>query len=148
MMTPNQKRWRLANKDRLNAAWRDRYANDPGFRAKLAEQKKVFYAQNQEHCSAIRLKTRYKITPEELDLMIERQAGLCAICCEPMKPGFLTHIDHDHSCCPKSGHSCGKCIRGLLCHPCNVGLGQYEKMSRLPVVEYLSGRAAPADPQS
>lgn len=33
-------------------------------------------------------------------------------------------IDHDHTCCPK-GRSCGKCTRGFLCRPHNVGLGMF-----------------------
>lgn len=42
----------------------------------------------------------------------------CGICGGPSK-----HLDHDHGCCLKG---CGKCIRGGLCHRCNVGLGYYE----------------------
>jgi hypothetical protein len=29
-------------------------------------------------------------------------------------------VDHDHACCQKKNRSCGKCIRGLLCHTCNI----------------------------
>lgn len=38
-------------------------------------------------------------------------------------------IDHDHTCCDGS-HSCGACIRGMLCNACNVGLGCIERLLR------------------
>jgi hypothetical protein len=34
----------------------------------------------------------------------------------------LLHVDHDHRCCPGSV-SCGKCVRGLVCAPCNIAVG-------------------------
>lgn len=34
-------------------------------------------------------------------------------------------IDHDHDCC-KGERTCGKCFRGMLCRPCNVGLGMFK----------------------
>src|SRR4029077_2130187 len=36
--------------------------------------------------------------------------------------GALLAVDHDHNCCP-GAHSCGKCIRGILCGTCNSALG-------------------------
>ncbi|TDC35689.1 hypothetical protein E1211_15265 [Micromonospora sp. 15K316] len=32
-------------------------------------------------------------------------------------------VDHDHDCCPASTHSCGQCVRGLICHSCNIAAG-------------------------
>lgn len=61
--------------------------------------------------------------------MQEAQNGVCAICRETptlSSRGWpLWNVDHDHSCCPTKGKSCGKCVRGLLCTPCNQGLGMF-----------------------
>lgn len=57
--------------------------------------------------------------------MLEAQAGLCACCTEPMRPGNGTCVDHDHACCP-GPRSCGRCVRGLLCQRCNVRLAALE----------------------
>lgn len=35
-------------------------------------------------------------------------------------------IDHDHDCCPGE-RTCGKCFRGMLCHPHNVALGMFQE---------------------
>lgn len=53
------------------------------------------------------------------------------------------HIDHDHSCCPGKG-SCGKCVRGILCRNCNVGLGFLkDSIPRLEdAISYLSSYEA------
>ena len=53
------------------------------------------------------------------DLLIS-QDGVCAICRRGNLTGPL-FIDHDHVCCDKKW-TCGKCVRGLLCGPCNTRL--------------------------
>src|SRR6266404_271849 len=58
----------------------------------------------------------YDISLEQFDAMLELQAGLCAICSQPMQPGKHTHIDHDHA----TGN-----VRSLLCGLCNKGLGHF-----------------------
>lgn len=62
---------------------------------------------------------RYKLTPEQYNEMLEAQGGVCAICgCEPT---VRLSVDHDHRCCAGVG-SCGQCIRGLVCRPCNTAI--------------------------
>lgn len=59
----------------------------------------------------------YKITVPEYETMIEEQDGRCAICrFQPAVPDDL-EIDHNHAT--------GK-VRGLLCGPCNQGLGMFQ----------------------
>ncbi len=53
-------------------------------------------------------------------------------------------IDHDHACCPGS-HSCGNCVRGVLCVSCNFVLGRIDAGqldSYLEYLEYLEYLAA------
>lgn len=61
------------------------------------------------------------ITAESYEALLASQGGGCAICHRPPR-GRSLDIDHDHSCCPR-GTSCGRCVRGLLCAPCNKGIG-------------------------
>lgn len=58
-----------------------------------------------------RLEKDYGITLELFQNLLVKQNNCCAICnCLLVKP----HLDHDH----KTGK-----IRGLLCKPCNQGIG-------------------------
>jgi hypothetical protein len=59
---------------------------------------------------------KYGITPEQYGRLA---AAGCAIC---KRTDRALHVDHDHRCCPKS-HTCGRCVRGLLCGPCNRAIG-------------------------
>lgn len=68
------------------------------------------------------LRRRYGLTVEQHRALLESQGGRCAICQEAEPVEATWHVDHDHSCCP-GGDTCGNCIRGLLCPPCNRGIG-------------------------
>lgn len=58
------------------------------------------------------LRRRYQIDEQGVAALVAAQHGCCAICGGPDP----THLDHDHA----SGLT-----RGLLCVPCNNGLGLF-----------------------
>lgn len=63
-------------------------------------------------CLCIRTRAkRYGVSPEELKEMYDRVGGLCEAGCGKT----AEVIDHDH----ETG-----ALRGVLCHDCNLGLGQ------------------------
>jgi hypothetical protein len=73
---------------------------------------------------------------------MERQQGGCAICDVAISLK-TAKIDHDHACDhpDKGSYSCKACVRGLLCHPCNVFLGYLEPRQHLVerALEYAKG---------
>ena len=74
-------------------------------------------AQNPERYAAARAaeRTAYGLSVEELDAMLARQGGRCAICRD--EPGDRRlGVDHDHA----TGR-----VRGLLCPRCNMALGLF-----------------------
>jgi hypothetical protein len=86
--------------------------------------KKTDQARNQLNLQhkARRLKTKFGITPADVDRLLAGQGGVCAIC---KGTNAIWHVDHDHSCCPGQT-TCGGCIRGILCQPCNLALGLFK----------------------
>lgn len=69
------------------------------------------------------LQRKFGITLTQYEEILDRQGGGCAACgrTESANGRFLA-VDHDHACCP-TDETCGGCIRGLLCNPCNLLLG-------------------------
>lgn len=110
-------------------------------RARLWQQRKR--AANPDYEADVQLRHKYGISLVRYNELLSEQGGGCAIC-EATKPGGRGrrfHVDHDHACCP-GGRSCGKCVRGLLCHACNVGLGAFgDDVERLTsAMAYLLSR--------
>jgi Recombination endonuclease VII len=68
----------------------------------------------------------YGLTQDDFDLLLKIQGYACGMCRELFAEGQLIHVDHDHECCRVKNRSCGKCVRGLLCHACNIALGHIE----------------------
>lgn len=89
-----QQAWTERNREKVNADQRARAAANPG------------------KARAIKLKSRYGMTEDEYQEKLAAQSGGCAIC------GAMTeyplHVDHDHETQER---------RGLLCGPCNSGIG-------------------------
>ena len=67
---------------------------------------------------------RYGITLETLGVLLAADCAASILGARGGCRGGL-QIDHDHQCCDRFG-SCGKCVRGALCHKHNTALSQYE----------------------
>ncbi len=101
-------------------------------RSKKTSKAAEWARNNPQSLRRYHLQNTYNLTVEQYLEMYSEQQGLCQLCFDPetvidtrtnkLRP---LSIDHDHSCCP-SKKSCGKCIRGLLCHRCNMVLGACE----------------------
>ncbi|WP_081654940.1 endonuclease VII domain-containing protein [Amycolatopsis orientalis] len=74
-----------------------------------------------ERAQAQRIERVYSITEDQYQELYRAQGGACAICQRATGKTKRLAVDHDHSCCP-GPVSCGKCVRGLLCTPCNKGV--------------------------
>ena len=76
------------------------------------------------------LRSLYGITLADYERLLEAQNGVCAICKAPPESGRALAVDHVHDT---------KKVRGLLCVPCNVGLGAFKENPELfrLAVEYL-----------
>ena len=65
---------------------------------------------------------KYQLSEGDYTAILEAQGNACAICSDQFTDKLVPHVDHDHACCP-GWKSCGVCVRGLLCGPCNKGIG-------------------------
>jgi len=74
------------------------------------------------------LKSKYGITQSEYERIYVSQSGKCAICGDKHE---LLHIDHSHG----TGS-----VRGLLCGPCNRGIGLLRESAEIlsKAIEYLA----------
>lgn len=112
-----------ATRQRINARMRARYHADP---AKAAERHRAYALANKGKIAARRkaraAETReyqrgryYGMKPGEFAAMLAAQGGVCAICRRP-PADFRVSFAVDH--CHETG-----AVRGILCFPCNSGMG-------------------------
>lgn len=73
---------------------------------------------------SVRLKNSYGLSLAEFNALLAKQGGVCAIC-RNLAPRGRWCVDHDHTCCSAQQTTCGACVRGILCDPCNNGLGRF-----------------------
>jgi hypothetical protein len=72
----------------------------------------------------------YGLSPEDYQKLLAFQGGVCIGCGlakgnpDGARGKKNLAVDHDHSCCPGPA-SCGRCVRMLLCSPCNDVLAHF-----------------------
>lgn len=101
-------------------AWQRKYVAENHELVK--RRKRTHYAANRERLRAEQDKTRFGI--ESRDEYAAARGSACEICGTGTPGGKFNRwaIDHDQHCCP-GRRSCSKCVRGILCHQCNPGIG-------------------------
>lgn len=87
------------------------------------------------------LRDKYGLTPDEYDVMVAGQGGVCFICRQPevrTRKGKLTRLCVDH--CHRTGR-----VRSILCSKCNFAVGLVEDNPALltQIAEYLVKHGPP-----
>jgi hypothetical protein len=73
---------------------------------------------NRERAHDRYVERKYGISGDRYRQIRAVQAEVCALCEIATGATKYLAVDHDHACCP-GPVSCGKCVRGVLCGPCN-----------------------------
>ena len=103
-------RWARDNPE-SNRAWVE------SNRAQKRKHCREFNNRNRNRIRAYVLATKYGLTHEDVANMLAAQGGRCAICGGDSPRGKGSwHVDHCHAT---------NSVRGLLCQPCNQGLGLF-----------------------
>lgn len=75
---------------------------------------------------ARRVQSNFGLTQQQYWSLYESQGGSCYICQRATGRTKRLAVDHDHGCA--QGHppdqGCPRCVRALLCGPCNQMLGR------------------------
>ena len=135
-------------------AKRKRYAEDPEYREKMLAysgpttrrtrtRSTRACGQDDEaipnfgrRSAPVRRRRDYGMSDPDYEALLARQGGVCAICGRKSRRRLV--VDHCHVCDQ---------VRGLLCHNCNLGLGNYcDDIGRLQAaIAYLQrSRRQPA----
>lgn len=115
---------RLANSKEYSAKLWAEIKADPELHAEHKRKRREYRASRPElkETPEQSILRRYRLTWDQVYALWKAQGESCAICKTVSK---RWHVDHDHACCPGEV-TCGKCIRGILCPPCNMALGLFK----------------------
>ena len=102
-------------------------------RERIRAQQKSYTERNKRASFQARLRKKYDLSPSDFDRMIQKQAGRCKICRDPM---INPQVDHDHKTMK---------VRGLLCINCNtmIGLAGDDPSVLTTASRYLRGSKCP-----
>lgn len=75
-----------------------------------------------------RLESNFELTPEQYWALYALQGGKCFGCRRATGKTKRLAVDHDHELAAEHGHppekGCIRCVRALLCSPCNQIIGR------------------------
>lgn len=95
---------------------------------------------------------KFGITVEEYDALLEHQDNRCAICnTASCNTGNRFAVDHIHDMRMRGGEMVdvnignADAVRGLLCQPCNTGIGKLKDSPELlrKAAHYIEGNEIP-----
>lgn len=125
----HERQWRKDNPELSAQQAKDRYQRDPTATAERVKKWQKSHPEQWQRIQRSARLRRYGLTIEDYDSLHSSQEGSCAICESEdpkAKNGSQKNLDFavDHS------HTTGM-VRGLLCNPCNTGLGGFRDSSEL-----------------
>ena len=120
------------NREKVNKTSREAYTANP---EKAKKRGQEYYEAHPEKVKksawAAHLKTKYGLTPEDYQALLDGQGGGCAICGKTeSQEGRRLHVDH---------RKAPWLIRGILCCGCNTAIGglRHDPAVLALAIEYL-----------
>lgn len=106
-----------------NDWFKKNYRENEEFRKRRLAYHKNYYKNNPRLSDGYNLRTRYGITVNDYDILLEKQNNSCAICGKHVsKLSRRLSVDHCHE---------SNKIRGLLCSNCNFGIGYMQESTEI-----------------